>query len=251
MVFKFLQTVRRNPKKSAFGAVVAGYVVNWLNDVHNNHLFRHTMCQSIKFHDNESVPSIYQPKRITILLNPAANNGKSTKMFEKNAAPVLNLSGCHVDIIHLRANETKQLMLTLENTDLIVAAGGDGTINEVVTGVLRRPDSEKFCKKPFGIIPLGKNNTIYRTVCNRGKSETNAQLIVKATTDLLTAQSRSVDLMEIKVESGKIAYALSSLTWGSYRDAFVKTSKYWYLGSLIKYAAFVFASFRSRISNSR
>lgn len=40
--------------------------------------------------------------------------------------------------------------------DAIVAAGGDGTINEVINGVLRAAGDE--VTKPFGIVPLGTAN---------------------------------------------------------------------------------------------
>jgi len=42
---------------------------------------------------------------------------------------------------------------------LIVAAGGDGTINAVVSGLMQRPDNVQF-----GIIPLGTGNDLCRTL---------------------------------------------------------------------------------------
>lgn len=36
--------------------------------------------------------------------------------------------------------QAKKLMELMEHTDILVVAGGDGTLQEVVTGLLRRPD---------------------------------------------------------------------------------------------------------------
>lgn len=42
-----------------------------------------------------------------------------------------------------------------------VVAGGDGTVHEVVTGLLRRNDSQMAVKRfPIGIVPCGKINTV-------------------------------------------------------------------------------------------
>ncbi|KAG8535777.1 hypothetical protein GDO81_027809 [Engystomops pustulosus] len=52
----------------------------------------------------------------------------------------------------------------MENTDLIIVAGGDGTLQEVVTGLLRRTDQDSFSKIPIGFIPLGTTNTLSQTL---------------------------------------------------------------------------------------
>lgn len=36
--------------------------------------------------------------------------------------------------------QAKKLMELLEQTDMLIVAGGDGTLQEVITGLLRRPD---------------------------------------------------------------------------------------------------------------
>lgn len=36
--------------------------------------------------------------------------------------------------------QAKKLMEFMEQTDMLIVAGGDGTLQEVITGLLRRPD---------------------------------------------------------------------------------------------------------------
>ena len=47
-----------------------------------------------------------------------------------------------------------------EGFDTIIAAGGDGTVNEVVTGLLRHPESLRRVR--LGILPLGTINVVAR-----------------------------------------------------------------------------------------
>lgn len=36
--------------------------------------------------------------------------------------------------------QAKKLVDLMEQTDMLIVAGGDGTLQEVITGLLRRPD---------------------------------------------------------------------------------------------------------------
>ena len=36
--------------------------------------------------------------------------------------------------------QAKKLIELMEQTDMLIVAGGDGTLQEVITGLLRRPD---------------------------------------------------------------------------------------------------------------
>ena len=47
-----------------------------------------------------------------------------------------------------------------ENFELVIAAGGDGTVNEVVNGLVDAPDG--FAKTRFGVLPLGTVNVFAR-----------------------------------------------------------------------------------------
>lgn len=40
--------------------------------------------------------------------------------------------------------QAKKLMELMEQTDMLIVAGGDGTLQEVITGLLRRADHVSF-----------------------------------------------------------------------------------------------------------
>lgn len=43
--------------------------------------------------------------------------------------------------------QAKKLIELMEETDILIVAGGDGTLQEVVTGILRRPDQVSVTQK--------------------------------------------------------------------------------------------------------
>jgi len=239
----FIKAVKNNPKKSVFGAVVLGYAGKWLNNVHENHLYRHATCQTIKHQGLQPMHHLATPKQVTVFLNPAASGGKATKLFRKNSKPVLFLSGSNVKLVKLdHEGQAKQLMAVLEPTDMIVCAGGDGTVNEIVTGIMRRPDSEKWANTPIGIIPLGKTNTICEMLSKGKEGKTQQQWITEATSNLFSGNATMVDVFRVETEDGKDAYGLTDFRWGFYRDAFAKQNNYWFLGSFKKYMTYIWNS---------
>ena len=247
-----LKYIKKNPKKSVFGMILCGFVGRYFKNVFEDHEFRHIVCREIMSQGTTSVNWQYNPKTITVFLNPAANNGKATKLFEKNAAPIFHLSGCNVKVVKLEyEGQAKQFMSVLDSTDVIVAAGGNGTVNEVVTGLMRRPDYKAWSNVPIGIIPLGETNRIYYQLCGNYKNDSYSKQIINATNDILKSHLKSVNVMKITGENNRSVYALTDLRWGSYSEAFSRTSKFWFWGPLKKYMTFVFASVKSKTQEPR
>ncbi|KAJ7402961.1 Acylglycerol kinase, mitochondrial [Pitangus sulphuratus] len=179
---------------------------------------------------NELIPPTVPLKKATVFLNPAACKGKARNLFEKNAAPILHLSGLDVTVVKTDyEGQAKKLLELMENTDLIIIAGGDGTVQEA-----------SFSKIPIGFIPLGKTCTLSHTLYP--ESTNQVQHITNATLAILKGETVSLDVLQIKGEKEQPVFAVSSLRWGSYRDAGVKASKYWYLGPLKTKAAHFFST---------
>lgn len=88
-------------------------------------------------------------------------NRKANNLFEKNAAPILHLAGMEVNIVKVSVSymyilplsifcaschqhthyfprqtdyegQAKKLMELMEHTDMLIVAGGDGTLQEVL-----------------------------------------------------------------------------------------------------------------------
>ncbi|XP_056622108.1 acylglycerol kinase, mitochondrial isoform X2 [Triplophysa dalaica] len=182
-------------------------------------------------------------KKATVILNPAACNRKANSLFEKNAAPLLHLAGMEIKIVKTDyEGQAKKLMELMDQTDILIIAGGDGTLQEVITGLLRRTDEETFSKIPIGFIPLGFSNSLSQSL--HLVSDNKVQHITTATLSILKGVTVPLDVLQIKGEKEQPVYALSSLRWGAFRDVATKISKYWYLGPLKTRAAHWFSTLK-------
>ncbi|MCL2265395.1 MAG: diacylglycerol kinase family lipid kinase [Treponema sp.] len=100
-----------------------------------------------------------QQGKFWIILNPTAGKGKALKHRPK-IDKFLKESGRQYEIITTKSpGDAIDIIhsLQINDDDITVAAGGDGTCNEVVNGLLtRRPRSST--PPLFGIIPIGRGN---------------------------------------------------------------------------------------------
>nr|XP_040018169.1 acylglycerol kinase, mitochondrial isoform X2 [Gasterosteus aculeatus aculeatus] len=168
---------------------------------------------------------------------------KANKLFEKNAAPLLHLAGVEITIVKTDyEGQAKKLMELMEHTDILVVAGGDGTLQEVVTGLLRRPDQDTVCNTPIGFIPLGSRNSLSPSL--HLLSDNKVKDITSATLSILKGETVPLDVLQIKGEKEQPVFALTGLRWGAFRDVAATISKYWYLGPLKTSAAHWFSTLR-------
>lgn len=97
-----------------------------------------TYCLEAKKYGDEKIPDGDNPKNITVILNPTANRRKAAKQFDKYCAPILHLAGFCVDVLQTESEgHAKTLIEKLKNTDAIIIGGGDGTVSEVITGIIK------------------------------------------------------------------------------------------------------------------
>ncbi len=101
------------------------------------------------------------PGKLVIILNPAAGGGVGARRFSCYAG-LLSRAGCVFEVLETRQpGDARRMARDLANQTeplLIVAAGGDGTVNEVASGILDhdRPTSV------LGVLPLGTGNDFAR-----------------------------------------------------------------------------------------
>ena len=96
--------------------------------------------------------------RICVIFNPAARGNKARHfrrhLDEIGGASALKATAAAGDARRLAAESVA------ENFDVIVAAGGDGTVNEVLNGIGDAPNG--FEKARLGVLPLGTINVFAR-----------------------------------------------------------------------------------------
>ncbi|XP_051512157.1 acylglycerol kinase, mitochondrial [Myxocyprinus asiaticus] len=241
-VVKVFRTLRNHWKKSTFAVCVLSYGGHWLYGKHCDNVLRREACIEAREFGRQLIGPQEQLKKATVILNPAACKGKANNLFEKNAAPILHLAGVEVKIVKTDyEGQAKKLMELMEQTDMLIIAGGDGTLQEVITGLLRRTDEEMFSKIPIGFIPLGSNNSLSQSL--HLVSDNKVQHITSATLSILKGEMVPLDVLQIKGEKEPV-FALLGLRWGAFRDVASSISKYWYLGPLKTRAAHWFSTLK-------
>lgn len=231
-VVKVAKTLRNHWKKTTFFAVVSGYGIKYGYNRQEENLLRRVYCAEAKKFGDVKITNAERPRRVTVFLNPAAHDGKARKLFEKTAGPILYLAGIEVNVVRSEyEGQVKKFISVLEedDTDAIIVAGGDGTLIETVTGILRK-EEKKFHNIPVGVIPLGNTNTFARLFY--GTEKDAVRMMADAAMAVVHNVTKKVDVLKIDGGEGKTTYALCGMEIGTYRDAEERKSKYWYFGPL-------------------
>lgn len=99
-------------------------------------------------------------KKLFILLNPHAAKGKGI-VRKKEIMGLFSQAGYEATVVMTEKGigaSTLAYQATLEGWQTIIAAGGDGTVNEVVDGVLRAVTEKKIPSPRLGVLPVGRGN---------------------------------------------------------------------------------------------
>lgn len=97
--------------------------------------------------------------RHLIIVNPEAKHGETQKLV-----PVIErlLSSVECEIVETAcAGDAIRLAREADGFEVVVAAGGDGTVHEVLNGLMQRPDAGR---PTLAVLPTGSGNDTCRTL---------------------------------------------------------------------------------------
>ncbi|MCF7669946.1 MAG: diacylglycerol kinase family lipid kinase [Verrucomicrobia bacterium] len=127
-----------------------------------------------------------------VIFNPVARRARTRKPLRalKKAFPELEVS------LTRSAGDAHNIArdAVVSGCDIIIAAGGDGTINEIVNGILDAPEGHK--RPTLGIIPLGTANVFARELGLTQGADHAVSTIIKGYTkriDLPIAEYHDAD----------------------------------------------------------
>lgn len=139
-----------------------------------------------------------------------------------------------------------------EYPDVIVIGGGDGSISEVITGLMRKAESGGDSIPAIGVLPLGTFNQFSLNLINGSAKISNKVENVRAMADcalsIVKGNAVKKDIMKIELipneeDEGDVKkpfFAVGSIHLGAFNDIIRKRDKYWLTGSLRNYSAFLF-----------
>jgi YegS/Rv2252/BmrU family lipid kinase len=144
------------------------------------------------------------PGKIKLILNPITNHGRSLQMASGlrpltaglNAAWIETQSTAHATELARQAG--------IEGCDLVVACGGDGTVHEVINGLMQVTERER---PALGIVPLGSGNDFAHIL---GVPADPAEALQSC----LRGQPHSIDMGSVRDGQGRLEYFNNTLGIG-------------------------------------
>lgn len=98
-------------------------------------------------------------KNVLVIINPCSGKGKGVKI-EPKIKSALESAGFSCDVIFTERSGHATELASNASQDMVVAVGGDGTLNEVITGLVEN----KTHLPTLGYIPLGSTNDFAKSM---------------------------------------------------------------------------------------
>ena len=179
-------------------------------------------------------------KSVVVIYNPFSGPKKNgRKVIQKVVQPMLEEAGIGLKLLETeRSEHAIELANTTDLTgvDAICALGGDGTLHQVLQGMLTRADGEK---RPLCLLPGGTGNSFCRDYLNVGGTEAsfNKEAATrKAVRALIAGVTRKVDAMQLDAHTldgvPKTFFALGIVGWGLGVDASVGAEDLRWMGGI-------------------
>jgi len=160
--------------------------------------------------------------RILLVFNPRACGGRAARLLPAVEQALADRGIAAETFLTRHAGHAMAHLAgcSLQGFDGVVAAGGDGTLFEVVNGLYRRASSERI---PLGVIPLGTGNAFARDLgLQPGDWQSGVNIIA-------AARKRAVDVGRVATPS-ELFYFLNIIGMGFAVDAGLTAKKLKRLG---------------------
>lgn len=102
--------------------------------------------------------------QVAFLVNPASDNGKTGKLWPELAHRAAELGLVGEALLSERAGQLAELTVRAgeDGAEVVIAVGGDGTVNEVVNGLMRLRELGRSVPE-LAVVPRGTGRDFVRT----------------------------------------------------------------------------------------
>ena len=159
--------------------------------------------------------------KFILTVNPHGGT-KQGPLLLKKVKPLFDAAGAELFIIETTfAGHAKELanQLNITEYDGFIGIGGDGTLHEIINGMLSRHDDHKI---PIGIIPGGSGNSYMHDL--------NLTDPLKAAKAIINGKTRSLDTAKVEVNH-IIKYSNNMIGWGLVTDVGNQAEHFRWLGT--------------------
>uniref|UniRef100_A0A914XL44 DAGKc domain-containing protein n=1 Tax=Plectus sambesii TaxID=2011161 RepID=A0A914XL44_9BILA len=234
-IVSLFSTLRTHKKKTIFFSSCLALLVDYGLKQKRDSDILEVYCKEAQKIGRQTISADSKPRRVTVLLNGFAKDGKARKLFENNALPLLNLAGLEVNVLKVESAdklETVAGALDKQEADALYVVGGDGTLSRVLTGVFNNRTTPAL---PIGVFPGGWNNESLSKLAPSVfglSNRANVRWFCESAMALINDTRKPVHVFKVdsQTEEGnvKTVYALSNTHGGWFRNIEEKKYKYWY-----------------------
>ena len=161
-------------------------------------------------------------KKYYLLVNPKGGHKKGLEIYEK-VKHIFSSAGTNITVLHTEyAGHAFDFANTLDfvGYDGLCAIGGDGTMYELINGMLKRDDNHKI---PIGLITGGTGNSfMYDVDCLDP---------IDAAKRIVQHNLRPLDIAKVNA-NGELFYSFNIIGWGLATDAGKLAEKLRWLGGV-------------------
>ena len=159
--------------------------------------------------------------KFIITVNPHGGKKLGPRLLNR-VKPLFEAKGIELFVVETTfAGHAKELanQLNITEYDGFIGIGGDGTLHEIINGMLSRHDGRKI---PIGIIPGGSGNSYMHDL----------QLTdpLKAAKAIINGKTRTLDTAQVEVNH-IIKYSNNMIGWGLVTDVGNKAEHFRWLGT--------------------
>jgi len=159
-------------------------------------------------------------KKFYLVVNPKGGAKKGLEILKK-VRPIFENSGAQIDVLETEyaghAEEYAKKM-DYKGYDGFCAIGGDGTMHEVINGMLKREDEQML---PIGLITGGTGNAFMHDL--------ECLDPIESVERIMKGHLRPIDIARVDA-NGQLFYAFNIIGWGMVTDATSLAEKLRWLG---------------------
>lgn len=146
-----------------------------------------------------------QLKKLLLIINPVSGRRTSLR-FLPDIIKIFSEGDYAVTVFPTgkSGDATQFAQLYGSEFDLIVCIGGDGTLNEVITGIIRGD-----CRTPLGYIPSGSTNDF--AACHGISSD-----MLEAAQNIISGKPKKIDIGKFGDQYFSYVAAFGAFSWLSY-----------------------------------
>lgn len=168
-----------------------------------------------------------RPRKLVVVVNPFGGHREAKSIYESAVKPMFQRAQIQIEYYETTSAEHAFQIaeqLSIEGVHGIVGVGGDGLINQLLNGFMKRKDYAKILRIPFGLVPAGSQNALAISVNGNISSEEHAFLILKGKT-------KGLDIIQAHNEDdGSITYGLICVAVGLIGDILHESENHRWMG---------------------